>query len=79
LQLTPYDYEAAMNHVKFGEKKKNPSSQNCDGRAEKEDAGGKKKRSTIGEGQPSDLPKQFQQGRRRAAFPASGNRSATFR
>lgn len=79
LQLTPYDYEAAMNHVKFGEKKKNPSSQNCGGRAEKEDAGGKKKRSTIGEGQPSDLTKQFQQGRRRAAFPASGNRSATFR
>ncbi|WJX29619.1 hypothetical protein P8452_18238 [Trifolium repens] len=78
LQLTPFDYEAAMNHVKFGEKKKDPSSQNCDGRAEKKDSGGKK-RSTIGEGQPSDLTKQFQQGRRRAAFPASGNRSATFR
>ncbi|GAU27933.1 hypothetical protein TSUD_146470, partial [Trifolium subterraneum] len=51
LQLTPFDYEAAMNHVKFGEKKKDPSSQNCDGRAEKKDSGGKK-RSTIGEGQP---------------------------
>ncbi|KAK2451240.1 hypothetical protein P8452_14456 [Trifolium repens] len=79
LQLTPFDYEAAMNHVKFGEKKKDPSSQNCDGRAEKKDSGGKKRSSTIGEGQPSDLTKQFQQGRRRAAFPASGNRSATFR
>lgn len=78
LQLTPFDYEAAMNHVKFGERKKDPSSQNCDGRVEKEGSGGKKKRSTIGEAEPSE-PKQFQQGRRRQAFPSSGNRSATFR
>ncbi|XP_004489673.1 protein RRP6-like 2 [Cicer arietinum] len=79
LQLQPFDYEEAMKHVKFGEKKKDPSSQNSNGRVEKEDAGGKKKRSTIGEAQPSDLTKQFQQGRRRLAFPTSGNRSATFR
>ncbi|CAK8533025.1 unnamed protein product [Lathyrus sativus] len=78
LQLTPFDYEAAMNHVKFGERKKDPSTQDCDNRVEKEGSGGKKKRSTIGEAQPSE-PKQFQQGRRRQAFPASGNRSATFR
>ncbi|CAI8595190.1 unnamed protein product [Vicia faba] len=78
LQLTPFDYEAAMNHVKFGERKKDPTTQNCDNRVEKEGSGGKKKRSTIGEAEQSE-PKQFQQGRRRQAFPASGNRSATFR
>ncbi|KAJ1393279.1 Ribonuclease H-like superfamily [Sesbania bispinosa] len=79
LQLKPFDYEAARKHVKFGENTKGASSRSCDGQMEMEDSGGKKKRSTIGQGQPSDLTTQLPQGRRRQAFPASGNRSATFR
>ncbi|KAK7317534.1 hypothetical protein RJT34_01859 [Clitoria ternatea] len=77
LQLKPFDYEAARQHVKFGEDTKHVSSGSCgDGDMEIEDSGSKKPRSTTkGQGQASDLS----QGRRRQAFPASGNRSATFR
>ncbi|RDX95637.1 Protein RRP6-like 2, partial [Mucuna pruriens] len=80
VQLKPFDYEAARKHVKFGERTKHASSssQDCDGHMETEDSGSKKQRSTMGQ-ETGDLPKQLQQGRRRQAFPASGNRSATFR
>lgn len=78
LQLKPFDYEEARKHVKFGEKIKHAASQSDDGHME-DDSGSKKKRSTKGQGQTSDLTKQLPQGRRRQAFPASGNRSATFR
>lgn len=79
VQLKPFDYETARKHVKFGEDMKHASFQGCDGEMEIEDSGSKKQRSTIGQGQASDLTKQLQQGRRRQAFPSSGNRSATFR
>ncbi|KAL2335105.1 hypothetical protein Fmac_016318 [Flemingia macrophylla] len=79
VQLKPFDYEAARKQVKFGEDTKHASSKGSDGHMETEDSGSKKQRSTIGQGQPSDLTKQLQQGKRRQAFPASGNRSATFR
>ncbi|KAK7267021.1 hypothetical protein RIF29_19685 [Crotalaria pallida] len=78
LQLKPFDYEEAMKHVKFGENKKHASSQS-DGHTEQNGSGSKKKRSTKGQGQTSDLTTQLQQGKRRQAFPASGNRGATFR
>lgn len=78
LQLKAFDYEAAREQVKFGERIERASSRGGDGHIEKKDSGGKK-RSTTGQEQPSDLTKQLQQGRRRQAFPASGNRSATFR
>ncbi|KAL2646700.1 hypothetical protein AAZV13_05G072200 [Glycine max] len=70
--MKPFDYEAARKHVKFGEHTKHASSKGSDSHMEVEDSGSKKQRSTIGQGQ---LP----QGRRRQAFPASGNRSSTFR
>ncbi|KAL2963035.1 hypothetical protein AAZX31_17G178100 [Glycine max] len=80
VQLKPFDYEAARKHVKFGEHKKHASSKGSDGHMEVvEDSGSKKQRSTTGQGQASDLSKQLPQGRRRQAFPASGNRSSTFR
>lgn len=79
VKLKPFDYEAARKHVKFGEDTKNASSKDCGADMETEDSGSKKQRSTIGQGQDSDSSKQLQQGRRRQAFPASGNRSATFR
>ncbi|CAJ1947892.1 unnamed protein product [Sphenostylis stenocarpa] len=79
VQLKPFDYEAARKHAKVGEDTKKASSQDCDG--EVDDSGSKKQRSIIGQerGQASDSTKQLQQGKRRQAFPASGNRSATFR
>ncbi|XP_061371672.1 protein RRP6-like 2 [Gastrolobium bilobum] len=78
LQLKPFDYEAARKHVKFGENTKHASLESNDGDVEK-DGSGSKKRSTKGQDQTSDLTIQLPQGRRRQAFPASGNRSATFR
>ncbi|CAL0317147.1 unnamed protein product [Lupinus luteus] len=78
LQLKPFDYEEAMKHVKFGENKKHASFQN-DGNAGQDDSGSKKKHSTTVQEQTTDLTKQLQQGRRRQAFPVSGNRSSTFR
>nr|KYP65283.1 Exosome component 10 [Cajanus cajan] len=79
VQLKPFDYEAARKHVKFGEDTKHASSQGSYGHMETDDTGSKKQRSTVGQEQASDLTKQLQQGKRRQAFPASGNRSATFR
>ncbi|KAE9619820.1 hypothetical protein Lal_00040436 [Lupinus albus] len=80
LQLKPFDYEEAMKHVKFGENRKQASSRK-DGKMGKDESGStsKKKRLTKGQEQKDDSTKQLQQGRRRQAFPASGNRSATFR
>jgi len=76
VQLKAFDYEAARKHVKYGEHTKHASSQDCDVEVEDSDS---KQRSTIGQEQASDSTKQLQQGKRRQAFPASGNRSATFR
>ena len=42
-------------------------------------SGGKMKKSTVGQGQTSDMANELAPARRRQAFPASGNRSATFR
>ncbi|MED6145326.1 hypothetical protein PIB30_024079 [Stylosanthes scabra] len=78
LMLKPFDYEEARKHVKFGENTKHSSLENDDDHREQDDSSSKKKRST-GQGQTSDLAKQLPQGRRRQAFPATGNRSATFR
>ncbi|KAL7137145.1 hypothetical protein ABFS83_10G073100 [Erythranthe nasuta] len=73
LQVKPFDYEAAREEIKFGvgqSKEKGADNNKRD----------KKKVSAVtksekDEGPATDLP----QGRRRQAFPASGNRSATFR
>lgn len=75
VQLKAFDYEAARKHVEFGEHTKHASSQDC-GEVEVSDS---KQLSTIGQEQASNSTKQLQQGKRRQAFPASGNRSATFR
>ncbi|TYI47734.1 hypothetical protein E1A91_D13G195000v1 [Gossypium mustelinum] len=72
-QMKPFDYEAAMKEVKFGEEIAWEESGN------QSNSAGKKKSSAIDRLQIDDGTKQFPQARRRAAFPASGNRSATFR
>lgn len=69
INIEPFDYEAARKEVKFGEGQR--------GRQ-----GGKKEAKSTGGGQKKGAgPEQseFGQGKRRQAFPASGNRSATFK
>ncbi|ESQ33213.1 hypothetical protein EUTSA_v10003636mg [Eutrema salsugineum] len=65
--VEPFDYEAARKEVKFGEEQKGRQG------GKKEAGSGKKK----GSGAPEES--EFGQGKRRQAFPASGNRSATFK
>ena len=74
LQLKPFDYEAARKEVIFGEKSKELGV----GERSLHDSKAKKKSDKV------CIPKddeagEFAQGRRRKAFPATGNRSATFR
>ncbi|KAF7801446.1 protein RRP6-like 2 isoform X1 [Senna tora] len=76
LQVKPFDYEAARQKVKFGEDPEDASLQ--DDEDEPSVSGRKKKNSSV-KGQSSDVSNEFPQGKRRQAFPASGNRSATFR
>ncbi|KAG2325319.1 hypothetical protein Bca52824_008047 [Brassica carinata] len=68
LNIEPFDYEAARKEVTFGEGQK--------GRQ-----GGKKEGGSKGGQKKGSAPEQseFGQGKRRQAFPASGNRSATFK
>ncbi|XP_022742692.1 protein RRP6-like 2 [Durio zibethinus] len=73
LQIKPFDYEAARQQVKFGEEDAEEES------GSQVNSAGKKKSSAVGRLQIDDGTKQFPQARRRQAFPASGNRSATFR
>ncbi|XP_059646486.1 protein RRP6-like 2 [Cornus florida] len=71
LQLKPFDYEAARNQINFGEDRS---------KSEVHEAGDRKKKSSVtGRVQKAEGAGDFPQGRRRQAFPASGNRSATFR
>ncbi|OMO67884.1 hypothetical protein CCACVL1_20240 [Corchorus capsularis] len=73
LQIKPFDYEAARQEIKFGEDAEEEES------GSQPNSGRKKKSSVAGRMQIEDGSKQFPQARRRQAFPASGNRSATFR
>ncbi|XP_021281829.1 protein RRP6-like 2 [Herrania umbratica] len=72
LQIKPFDYEAGRKQVRFGEDAEEESGSQIN-------SAGKKKSSAVGRLQIEDGSKQFPQARRRQAFPASGNRSATFR
>lgn len=81
LQLKPFDYEAARKEVRFGDPEKRSASGSDKGlKKSLVDSGNKKKGSVIGGGvQKDDGTAEFAQGKRRQAFPATGNRSATFR
>ncbi|KAM3690588.1 hypothetical protein ACJW31_09G131000 [Castanea mollissima] len=80
LQLKPFDYEAARKHVRFGEDPEDElGSEGDKGLKSRRDSGGKKKGPIKGRVQRDDGTGEFPQGRRRQAFPATGNRSATFR
>lgn len=76
LKVQPFDYEAARKQVVFGEQQ--PEREGDESRKRRNDKGDKK---DLFLGQPPMIEgtAEFQQGRRRQAFPASGNRSCTFR
>ncbi|KAF5475765.1 hypothetical protein F2P56_007539 [Juglans regia] len=80
LQLRPFDYEAARKQVRFGEDKleelESGSEKGLKGRLSSR---GKKKGSVTDRTQRDDGTRELAQGMRRQAFPATGNRSATFR
>lgn len=76
LQVKPFDYEAAKRGVIFGAK---PVKDARAGEGARSLNIGGKKKSLGGIVSNDDGSKELAQGRRRQAFPASGNRSATFR
>lgn len=79
LQFQPFDFEAARKQIEFGEDAKEKSA-GVDGNKRKPvNSGDKKKVSAVDRAQKDDGTKELSQGRRRSAFPATGNRSATFR
>ncbi|CAI9099286.1 OLC1v1036074C1 [Oldenlandia corymbosa var. corymbosa] len=71
LQIEPFDYEAARKQVIFGE---DPGRDSGPG-----DADHGRNRIDKADKRNSSFPGDLPQGRRRQAFPSSGNRSATFR
>ncbi|XP_031392553.1 protein RRP6-like 2 [Punica granatum] len=83
IQVKPFDYEAARRQVRFGEDdgKGKPVTDSGKDKSPKvvKGSGGKKSGSSEGQVQGSDGAKEFGPGKRRQAFPASGNRSGTFR
>ena len=77
LQLKPFDYETARTHIVFGDRSVDGAGRDKD---ERKLRGSKVKKNPDGaEERKYDETAEFSQGRRRKAFPATGNRSATFR
>lgn len=74
-KLKPFDYEAARKKVEFGEV----------GGGQRDDVhrglfgSSSGRKSSSGKVERVEETNEFQQGRRRQAFPLTGNRSATFR
>ncbi|KAK1404600.1 3'-5' exonuclease domain-containing family protein [Heracleum sosnowskyi] len=77
LQIKPFDYEAARKEVRFGEDRRRNGGD--EGGKNKRDTGNRKKNAAKGQSEGNEESGGFQLGRRRQAFPVTGNRSATFR
>lgn len=77
LQLKPFDYEAARKQVIFGDNTRHGTGGGNGGSSVCNSKG--KKKSDKGQPPKDDELGEFSQGRRRKAFPATGNRSSTFR
>lgn len=75
LQVKPFDYEAATQQVKFGDVDR--KSERSENRASQRDSA--RKKGSAADRVKDDGAGDFQQGKRRQAFPATGNRSASFR
>ncbi|KAJ0469979.1 putative ribonuclease D [Helianthus annuus] len=76
VKVTPFDYAAARKEARFGEDGSGGEDEGKQGKRERKKAGGGRKKEAGGGGERSG---DFQLGRRRQAFPATGNRSSTFR
>ncbi|KAK9951694.1 hypothetical protein M0R45_007130 [Rubus argutus] len=74
LHVKPFDYEAGRRRVIFGEKAAKDVGAGVEGM---KSLGSRAKKKTLVDG--DDASTELPQGRRRQAFPATGNRSATFR
>ncbi|KAK2982108.1 hypothetical protein RJ640_023390 [Escallonia rubra] len=80
LELTPFDYEAAMKQVRFGEDRGGKVREGGgEDHISRHGRGKRKEDSVVDQSQKGVGAGDFSQGRRRQAFPATGNRSATFR
>ncbi|KAK3025204.1 hypothetical protein RJ639_043130 [Escallonia herrerae] len=80
LELTPFDYEAAMKQVRFGEDQSGKVREGCgEDHISRHGRGNRKEDSGVEQSQKGVGAGDFSQGRRRQAFPATGNRSGTFR
>ncbi|KAK9078581.1 hypothetical protein SSX86_002638 [Deinandra increscens subsp. villosa] len=79
VEVIPFDYAAARKELRFGENgsehEDGDGSKNQGGKRERKKAGGGGRKESAGAERSGD----FELGRRRQAFPASGNRSSTFR
>ncbi|KZV15181.1 hypothetical protein F511_33667 [Dorcoceras hygrometricum] len=80
INFEPFDYAAARKQVKFGDIHKTRTEENRDNTRNRSKRGdGNKSSVTIESQNVEEKTDVLPQGRRRLAFPASGNRSATFR
>ncbi|KAK0600373.1 hypothetical protein LWI29_014363 [Acer saccharum] len=79
LQLKPFDFEAARKHIRFGKAQKEEPAGDEGKKKNPLVSGDKKKGSAVGRAQKDDGTNELPQGKRRHAFPATGNRSGTFR
>ncbi|WOG91029.1 hypothetical protein DCAR_0310277 [Daucus carota subsp. sativus] len=75
-QFKPFDYEAATKQAVYEDSKRRKSKDDSENR--NKHAENMKKKSIIGHSEGGEESGGFQLGRRRQAFPATGNRSATF-
>lgn len=83
LQINPFDYEAARKQAVFGEDLEDDSGpeKDKDPKPSKpsKNAAGAKLDLGLNRVQKNSVTVELPQGKRRHAFPATGNRSATFR
>ncbi|KAA0041746.1 hypothetical protein IC582_019774 [Cucumis melo] len=79
LQIKPFDYEAARKEVVFGEDLEEDSEPENDKDPKASKNAGAKLDLGLDRVQKNSSTVELPQGKRRHAFPATGNRSATFR
>lgn len=79
LQIKPFDYEAARKQVVFGEDLEEDSELEDDKDPKPSKNAGAKLDLGLDRVQKNSGTVELPQGKRRHAFPATGNRSATFR
>lgn len=79
LQIKPFDYEAARKQVVFGEDLEEDSEPENDKNPKASKNAGAKLDLGLDRVQKNSGTVELPQGKRRHAFPATGNRSATFR